>query len=78
MGAHVTAVCGTGGVETVGSLGAERVIDYTREDFTAIAETFDVVFDAVGKPRSGAVADWLGAVGRSWRPTLASCGRTRS
>ena len=30
MGAHVTAVCGTGGVETVGSLGAERVIDYTR------------------------------------------------
>ena len=49
MGAHVTAVCGTGGLETVSSLGAERVIDYTREDFTAIAETFDVVFDAVGK-----------------------------
>ena len=49
MGAHVTAVCGTGGVETVSSLGAERVIDYTREDFTAIGETFDVVFDAVGK-----------------------------
>ena len=49
MGAHVTAVCGTGGLETVSSLGAERVIDYTREDFTAIGETFDVVFDAVGK-----------------------------
>jgi NADPH:quinone reductase-like Zn-dependent oxidoreductase len=49
MGADVTAVCDTKGVEIVGSLGADRVIDYTREDFTAIGETFDVVFDAVGK-----------------------------
>lgn len=49
MGAGVTAVCGTDGVETVSSLGADRVIDYTRQDFTAIGETFDVVFDAVGK-----------------------------
>ena len=49
IGADVTAVCSTAGVETVRSLGAKRVIDYTREDFTAIGETFDVVFDAVGK-----------------------------
>ena len=49
MGAGVTAVCGSHGVETVTSLGADPVIDYTREDFTAIGETFDVVFDAVGK-----------------------------
>jgi NADPH:quinone reductase-like Zn-dependent oxidoreductase len=49
MGADVTAVCGTDGVDVVGSLGADRVIDYTREDFTAIGESFDVVFDAVGK-----------------------------
>jgi NADPH:quinone reductase-like Zn-dependent oxidoreductase len=49
MGATVTAVCGTDGVETVRSLGADAVIDYTRQDFTAVGETFDVVFDAVGK-----------------------------
>jgi NADPH:quinone reductase-like Zn-dependent oxidoreductase len=48
-GADVTAVCGTEGVDVVGSLGADRVIDYTREDLTAVGETFDVVFDAVGK-----------------------------
>jgi NADPH:quinone reductase-like Zn-dependent oxidoreductase len=49
MGAAVTAVCGTDGVDTASSLGADPVIDYTRQDFTAIGETFDVVFDAVGK-----------------------------
>jgi NADPH:quinone reductase-like Zn-dependent oxidoreductase len=49
MGADVTAVCATDGIEVVESLGADRVIDYTRQDFTAISETFDVVFDAVGK-----------------------------
>jgi NADPH:quinone reductase-like Zn-dependent oxidoreductase len=49
MGAEVTAVCGSDGVDTVSSLGADPVIDYTRQDFTAIGETFDVVFDAVGK-----------------------------
>jgi NADPH:quinone reductase-like Zn-dependent oxidoreductase len=49
MGAAVTAACGTDGVDTVSSLGADRVIDYTLQDFTAIGETFDVVFDAVGK-----------------------------
>ncbi len=49
MGADVTAVCTTKTVEVVRSLGAERVIDYTREDFTAEGERYDVVFDAVGK-----------------------------
>lgn len=49
IGADVTAVCDSRAVETVRSLGADRVIDYTRQDFTAIGETFDVVFDAVGK-----------------------------
>jgi NADPH:quinone reductase-like Zn-dependent oxidoreductase len=49
MGAEVTAVCGTSGVDIVKQLGAHRVIDYMREDFTAIGETYDVVFDAVGK-----------------------------
>ncbi|HEX3651469.1 MAG TPA: NAD(P)-dependent alcohol dehydrogenase [Rhizomicrobium sp.] len=48
-GARVTAVVGTRHVELMQSLGAERVIDYTREDFTRIGETFDGVLDAVGK-----------------------------
>ncbi|HWL33004.1 MAG TPA: NAD(P)-dependent alcohol dehydrogenase, partial [Gaiellaceae bacterium] len=49
IGADVTAVCNTKNVELVASLGAARVIDYTKEDFTQNAETYDAVFDAVGK-----------------------------
>ncbi len=49
FGADVTAVCGTKNLDLVRSLGAGRVIDYTREDFTASGQAWDVIFDAVGK-----------------------------
>jgi NADPH:quinone reductase-like Zn-dependent oxidoreductase len=48
-GANVTAVCNTKNLDLISSLGASRVIDYTKEDFTQIEENFDYVFDAVGK-----------------------------
>lgn len=53
LGARVTAVCDTTNIDLVASLGADRVIDYTREDFTRLGEQFDVVLDAVGKSSFG-------------------------
>jgi NADPH:quinone reductase-like Zn-dependent oxidoreductase len=52
-GVTVTAVCGTGQVELVTGLGADRVVDYQVEDFTRDEQRYDVVFDAVGKSSFG-------------------------
>jgi NADPH:quinone reductase-like Zn-dependent oxidoreductase len=51
FGADVTAVCDTKHVELVRSLGADEVIDYTKEDFRQNGVEYDVIFDAVGKHR---------------------------
>ena len=48
FGAEVTGVCSTGNVDLVRALGAERVIDYTREDFASSGETWDIILDATG------------------------------
>ncbi len=57
LGANVTAVCGTEHMELVRGLGADRVIDYTAEDFTKDEQTYDVVQDAVGKSSFFAAGD---------------------
>jgi NADPH:quinone reductase-like Zn-dependent oxidoreductase len=57
--ADVTAVCNTKNLELVADLGAGQVIDYTREDFTANGQTYDVIFDAVGKHSFGRCRDSL-------------------
>ncbi len=71
LGASTTATCGASNVEFVRSLGADGVIDYTQRDFTLGAETYDVVFDAVGKSSFSACRNIL-APGAAYVTTLPS------
>ncbi len=64
MGAAVTAVCSTANLDLVKKLGADHVIDYTREDFSLRYETFDIVFDAVGKSSRAAAKKVLKNAGK--------------
>ncbi|MDX1401345.1 MAG: NAD(P)-dependent alcohol dehydrogenase [Kiloniellales bacterium] len=48
-GAEITAVCSTANIEMVNAVGADKVIDYTKEDFTKSGESYDIVFETVGK-----------------------------
>lgn len=71
MGAEVTGVCSTRNVEMVRGLGADFVIDYKQEDFTQNGQSYDILFDTVGKSSFSKAKDSLKAHGQYLSPVLA-------
>jgi NADPH:quinone reductase-like Zn-dependent oxidoreductase len=73
FGADVTGVCGPTNVDLVRSLGADSVIDYTKQDFTRTGQLYDIIFDAVGKSSFSRCKDSLkpGGVYLATVPSLA-------
>jgi len=69
LGTHVTGVCSTRNVELLRSIGADEVIDYTREDFARSTQRYDLLFDLVG---NRSLTEYLCAV--QPRGTYISCG----
>jgi NADPH:quinone reductase-like Zn-dependent oxidoreductase len=64
MGAEVTGVCGTGNVDLVKSLGADHVIDYSKDDFTRNGENYDLIMDNVGNAPFSRIKPSLNKGGR--------------
>ena len=69
-GAEVTGVCSTANVELVKSLGADHVIDYTREDFTQNGQQYDLIYDTVGKSSFSKCKNVLTENGKYLSPVL--------
>lgn len=67
FGAHVTGVCGTPRIEFVESLGADEVIDYTKEDFSQNGQSYDLIFDVLGKSSFSQCKNSLNSNGRYLR-----------
>lgn len=70
FGAEVTGVCSTTNLEMVKSLGADKVIDYTKEDFTKTEQRYDIIFDTVGKSSFSRCQDSLRENGVYLSPVL--------
>lgn len=70
FGAHVTGVCSGGNAGLVKSLGADKVIDYTKVDFTKGEKKYDVIYDAVGKSSFGKAKRVLTKNGQYLSPVL--------
>jgi NADPH:quinone reductase-like Zn-dependent oxidoreductase len=74
FGAEVTGVDSTGKLDTLRSIGAEHVIDYTQEDFTKNGETYDVIFDVMGK---GSFSGSISSLRQNGRYLLGNPGLTQ-